>query len=351
MPRVICIREVIVLEGRGYYFDRLRIIATVAVVLIHVCAPELFRFGIASPAWDVCNAFDSFSRFAVPVFIMISGAIFLNPQRKTDIKTLYSKNLLRIITAFLVWSVVYAVHGYGGSAAEFLKNIFLGHFHMYFLFIIGTLYLAVPVYRKICEDEKVMGYFLVLCIVFTFLLPAVAKLKFMSVVSDVLDKAKFNLVTGYSAYFVGGYYLSRAELSKRRRWVIYILGIFAFLATALFTRSASLQSGILFEEYYSYFSGNVLVQAAAVFVFGKYRLNFEPKTKRRARRLLTASKLTFGVYLSHVLVLDVLRYSCRLNRLTSIPLYLLSELLFTLLISGIISYVLNKIPVLKKYIV
>ncbi len=339
------------MEKRVYYFDRLRILSTVAVVLIHVCAPELFRSGIATPVWEMCNIFDSFSRFAVPLFIMLSGAIFLNPERKVELKTLYSKNLFRIITAFLVWSAVYALRYHNNNVTEFLKSIFLGHFHMYFLFIIGTLYLAVPIYRKICEDEKVMRYFLALCIVFTFLLPALAKITHLSVVSDVLDKAKFNLVTGYSAYFVGGYYLSRFELSKKRRWIIYTLGAFAFFATALFTRNESLQAGKFFEEYYSYFSANVLVQSVAVFVFGKYCLNFKPKSKSREMLLLTASKLTFGIYLSHVLVLDTLRYSCGLSRLSNIPLYLLSEVLLTLLISGIISYVLNKIPVLKKYIV
>lgn len=339
------------LESRVYYFDRLRIIATVAVVLIHVCAPELFRFGVASPVWDVCNALDSFSRFAVPVFIMISGAMFLNPQRKVELKKLYSKNILRIITAFLAWSVVYAVHGYGITTAELLKNIFIGHFHMYFLFIIVTLYLAIPIYRKICEDEKIMRYFLAVCIVFTFFLPAVVNIKYMSVVSDVLDKAKFNLVTGYSVYFVGGYYLSRVQLSKKRRCIIYILGVFAFLATVYFTRDLSIQSGKLYEEYYSYFSANVLVKAVAVFVFGRYCLNSVPKSKIREKLLVTLSKITFGVYLSHILVLDALRYSCGLNQLSNIPLYLILEFLLTLLISGIISYVLNKIPVLKKYIV
>ncbi len=339
------------MEKRVYYFDRLRILSTVAVVLIHVCAPELFRFGIATPVWEMCNIFNSLSRFAVPLFIMLSGAIFLDPERKVELKTLYSKNLFRIITAFLVWSVVYALRYHTDNVTELLKNIFLGHFHMYFLFIIGTLYLAVPIYRKICEDEKVMRYFLTLCIVFTFLLPAVAKLAHMSFVFDMINKAKFNLVTGYSTYFVGGYYLSRMELLKKRRWIIYFFGVLAFFATAHFTRNASIQTGKLCEEYYSYFSGNVLVQAVAVFVFGKHYLNFKPKSQFNAKILTTASKLTFGIYLSHVLVLDTLRSWNGMNRMFGKPMYLFSELLLTLLISGIISYVLNKIPVLKKYIV
>ncbi len=339
------------MQKRVYYYDRLRVLSAVAVVLIHICGAELFRHGLGTYAWQMCNILDSFARFAVPVFIMISGALFLNPTKKVDIKSLYGKTLLRIVISFLFWSIVYAVINYNGNITDFVKNILLGHYHMYFLFIIAALYAAVPVYRKICEDERLMRYFLILCLVFTFLIPAAAKLPHMSIASDMLDKAKFNLVTGYSAYFVGGYYLSRMELSKKKRLIIYSLGILAFFTTALFTRNASLQAGVVCEEYYSYFSGNVLVQSVAVFIFGKYHLNSEPKGKASKRLLEMLSKLTFGVYLSHVLILDALRSYQPLKGLSSIPAYLLSELLLTLLASGIISYILNKIPIVKKYIV
>ena len=339
------------MQKRVYYYDRLRILSAVAVVLIHICGAELFRHGLGTCAWKMCNILDSFSRFAVPVFIMLSGALFLNPEKKVDIKSLYGKTLLRIVISFLFWSIVYAVVDYNGNVTDFVKNILLGHYHLYFLFIIAALYVAVPVYRKICEDEKIMRYFLILCLVFTFLLPVAAKLPHMSVIADMLDKAKFNLVTGYSAYFVGGYYLSRMELSKKRRWIIYLIGALAFIATALFTRNASIQSGSFCDEYYSYFSGNVLVQAVAVFVFGKYQLNFKPESQNRKKFLATVSELTFGIYLSHILVLDVLRTWQSLKSLSSVPAYLILLLLLTLLISGIISYILNRIPVVKKYIV
>lgn len=339
------------MQERVYYYDRLRVLSAVAVVLIHICGAELFRHGVGTYAWQLCNILDSFSRFAVPVFIMLSGALFLNPEKKVDIKSLYGKTLLRIVISFLFWSTVYAAVDYNGNVTVFVKNILLGHYHMYFLFIIAALYAAVPVYRKICEDEKIMRYFFILCLVFTFLLPAAAKLPHMSVLSEMLDKAEFNLVTGYSAYFIGGYYLSRMELSKKRRLIIYFLGVLASFTTALFTRNASLQAGAVCEEYYSFFSGNVLIQAVAVFIFGKYHLNSEPKSSASKKILATLSKLTFGVYLSHVLVLDALRSWQPLKSLSGIPVYPGLQLLLTLLISGVISYVLNKTPILKKYIV
>ncbi len=339
------------MNERVYYFDRLRIIAAIAVVVIHISAPELFRYGIGTPSWDFCNILDSFSRFAVPLFVMLSGAIFLNPEKKTDIKKLYSKNLLRIVVAFFFWSFFYALVNHEGDAYLFIKNVLLGHFHMYYLFIIAGLYIAVPIYRKICEDEKLMSYFLLLAFVFVFLLPLLATMPHMSVIDMMLEKMNFKLVLGYSVYFVGGYYFSRLELSKLRRWMLYTLGATAFVSTAIFTRNASVQLGEFYTEYYDGFSANVLIETVSLFVFAKYNLSYAPKSVRSEKILLLFSKLTFGVYLVHMLVFDYISGFSIFIDMSSVLLYIASKLFLTLLISGIISYILNKIPVLKKYIV
>lgn len=339
------------MNQRVYYFDRLRIIAAIAVVVIHVTATGLFRHGIGTPAWDFCNILDSFSRFAVPLFVMLSGALFLNPEKKFEIKVLYSKNLLRIGIAFLFWSIVYALVNYDGNAVSFIKTVLLGHAHMYYLFVIAGLYIAIPVYRKICEDEKVMSYFLVLALVFVFLLPLIAGMPHMSVISDMLNKMNFKLPLGYSIYFVGGYYLSHIELSKTCRNVLYALGIVAFASTALFTRIESLELGKLYDGYYNGFSANVMIEAVSLFVFARYNLSFAPKSERSEKLLLLLSKLTFGVYLVHMLVLNTLEMFNVFGQVSSVPVYLILQLLVTLLISGIISYILSKIPIVRKYIV
>ncbi len=336
------------MNKRVYYIDRLRILATVAVVIIHICGAELFRHGIGTPAWDMYNVFDSLARFAVPLFIMLSGALFLDSEKSFDTKAFFSKNLLRIITSFLFWSFIYAAVEYNGDFSSFVEAVILGHFHMYFLYLIAGLYLAVPIFRKICEDEKLTGYFLALALVFVFFLPLLSGLPHMSIVSQMQEKMKFTLPLGYSIYFVGGYYLSKLDLSKVRRCIIYILGALGFMSTVFFTRKASLESGVIYEAYYSYFSANVLTAAVSIFVFAKYNLSAAPKTEGGSSVLSCFSKLTFGVYLVHVLVIDKLDF---MGQMSSIPLYALSKLVLTLLISGIISYILNKIPVLKKFIV
>ena len=88
-------------QNRAYYLDVLRIIATLAVIMLHVSAQNWDTVDVHSFAWHVFNFFDSLVRWAVPVFIMISGAVFLDNDRPLSIQKLYRKNILRATPAAL----------------------------------------------------------------------------------------------------------------------------------------------------------------------------------------------------------------------------------------------------------
>lgn len=94
-------------NNRLYYLDLMRIVATFAVVVIHTVGINWAELSPVTFNWQICNLFDGISQWCVPIFVMISGALFLN--REPDIKKLYSKNILRIITAFIFWTVLYGV--------------------------------------------------------------------------------------------------------------------------------------------------------------------------------------------------------------------------------------------------
>ena len=66
-------------------FDVMRAVAAFAVVWQHIGGqgwPESFP----SSEWEARNVFVSFAQWSVPVFFMISGALFLSPDKPLDIK-------------------------------------------------------------------------------------------------------------------------------------------------------------------------------------------------------------------------------------------------------------------------
>jgi surface polysaccharide O-acyltransferase-like enzyme len=89
------------------WLDFVRWIATIAVITIHVAAPYLYKYGsIPMLNWNFYNFIDSLTRFAVPFFVMLSGALLLN--RNDSLKDFLFKRFSRVLIPFLFWSIIYS---------------------------------------------------------------------------------------------------------------------------------------------------------------------------------------------------------------------------------------------------
>lgn len=83
-------------DKRVGYFDILRIVSIFFVIVIHVTSVGLRLCETATPTWNVNWLLNSVSRWAVPVFFMVSGALFLEPSREITLKKLYKKSIFHI---------------------------------------------------------------------------------------------------------------------------------------------------------------------------------------------------------------------------------------------------------------
>ncbi|WP_222705792.1 acyltransferase [Salidesulfovibrio onnuriiensis] len=91
------------------YLDLLRCMAAVAVVVIHVLGPYREQINnISNGAWETATTFNTLSRWAVPVFIMITGALMLSDTRKFNIGYFFKRRLRKVLVPFLAWSIFYA---------------------------------------------------------------------------------------------------------------------------------------------------------------------------------------------------------------------------------------------------
>lgn len=84
---------------RKIYCDYLRFFAILAVITLHVAAKNWCSTDVQSFEWGIFNLFDSIVRWGVPVFVIISGSLFLS--REIDIKRIYSKYVLRLVVAHI----------------------------------------------------------------------------------------------------------------------------------------------------------------------------------------------------------------------------------------------------------
>lgn len=338
---------------RVVYFDALRVFASLAVMVLHLAAQHWADVPVDSGAWRAFNGWNSAVRWCVPVFVMISGALFL--ERPIPLKKLCGKHLVRIAAAFVCWSGLYALvsaRRYPLVRWQIVYEFVRGHYHLWFLYMIAGLYLLVPLLRAIVTTERLGRYFLLLAFLFGFLLPeltGVAARYTLHLGADLqaaLQTVDLRFVAGFSGYFALGYFLNRRALSRREELTIYALGALGFLVTLLGTRAVSLRALAPDSLFYGYCTVNVLAEAAAVFTLFKQHCHF-------SSRLVNAlSAASFGAYLVHALFIDTLQFRFGVDTLSLSPALsvpLLAAAVFVL--SYAASFVLGKLPFVRDYLV
>ena len=220
--------------------------------------------------------------------------------------------------------------------------------------------MCIPIFKEIIKSKKITRYFLRLSFVFTFLIPQIALIAknfvggylaegLTQIDQFVSQKMSMNTVLGFSFYFILGYYINTVEITKKQRRILYILGILGFLGTVLFTVILSLKAGAGRSQYYDHCCIGILFEAIAVHTWFRYR--DYPHEKRNAIARVLGS-YSFGVYLVHVFLMNILLFRLRVpalfgSALISVPVVSL----MVILLSFGVTWLIHKIPVLKKWIV
>jgi surface polysaccharide O-acyltransferase-like enzyme len=338
------------------WIDYARIISAFAVIIIHVSASKVTTtVDINSYVWLIGNFYDSFSRWSVPVFIMASGALLLNPKNKSGIIDFYRKRASRILIPLVFWTLFYTLYSFfmrlaAGKDIEIInlfKQIVLGrpYYHLWFLYMILFLYLFTPFIKKLicCFSEKEIIFICVLMFAIAAVITVSNRIYFKRQL--IRDTMFFGWFITYLPYYLSGYLISILEV--KRFEIINALSFILFsLATAvgcyLLSRYTGLEIGLYF---YDYLCITVILAAISAFcLFKGIAFNFAPKQVKKV------SSLTLGIYLVHPVGIDILNgidlspYTC--NDFLFIPL--ISAILF--IFSALTITAIRSIPYIRRVV-
>jgi surface polysaccharide O-acyltransferase-like enzyme len=291
------------MRERVRFFDLLRCVAAVAVIAIHVLAPYRHELGsIPFEHWLTAVSINGVTRWAVPVFIMISGALMLSDTRPFDASYYVKRRLGKVLVPFLVWSLFYAlfsgltVSGYSldtvtqtlGESATHATYYHLGFFY-YFI----PLYFVIPFFqlamRKYGESTLYAYVAIWLLTTLLYLLR--------------IDGPWSHELWLYSGYLPLGYLLYRKVPAT-----IHMVSMFTALGClALFLTVYMVVDGSLVAEKYtvgrwlSYKTINVILAASMVFMLCRYV--GEGLSDRANRVVSFVSQHSLGIYILHPIFL------------------------------------------------
>ena len=288
------------------WLDRLRLWAMLAVVVIHAisAATRQSGTGLHPAAWWASNLINSACLWCVPVFVMVSGALMLDPVRNGSGHHLLRRRLNRIVVPLAFWVGVYLIfqrqfYGVDLSWSDTWKSLAAGdpYLQLYFLFIVAGLTLLTPALRRLIahSSRRELQMATAACLGFGLAEHAFRELG---------RGGSLNAVTRclpYVGYYLAGHLLATAQITPRAQQLARRLALAGWLTTAVGSGLLAAHYGWTTSGYflYDYLSPTVMVMSLAVFIVAR---GWKPK-RLSTGRLRKYGAATFGVFLIHPLLL------------------------------------------------
>lgn len=337
-------------KERIAYLDVLRTFAILAVILMHASSAvqEHFAGDCNGINFQFANVFDSITRFAVPLFVMISGSLMLD--KKLEYRDVLKK-IIHFMILFLVWSLIYTVvlidlkhyneYSLVGLFTNTLVDTIIGHFHFWYLFLISGIYLLIPVFQKIKDSLEIKKVYIILNVIICFVLPTVC---LNSTVDSLIGKhvrdMNIGMLGGYSLYFILGYWLKGYSAKSIR--LVKIATTIAGLYTVIVSNVASAYLGYEVGSFRENLTPNVLILTVGLYLIVKEYIGFNNPNAKYRNFFPFMSQNSFGVYLVHMLIMNLVSPICMVkNAFLSLPLLFI----FTTVVSYFITYIMTKIKI------
>lgn len=338
------------MSTRIVWADVCRVLAIFGVILIHACGESFYSYGkIPISYWLSANFLDSLVRVAVPLFVMISGALLLDhtcvlPMNLKKIGRRIGKVLLPLIawSVFYLWWVDHNTPNITTSLFVWLMK-FLNKpvmYHLWFVYMIIGIYILLPIieviYRACQSDTHFKWYF--------FAVWATINSLSIYVPMPFMVPMQITMLFSYAGYFLLGGILTSPCLKQVAsvKWLLlYSTGVLlTFFVTWMRTKS----NGVPDELAYLYFSPNVLLASIGAFMLIQ-KIHIAHGWRIRIVKLVSNS--CFFIYFVHILILDFLRYGTfglkitpnDIHPIISIPILALATFGFSLILASVVRLV------------
>jgi len=344
---------------RLLYLDILRCVFILAAPITHATV-DLNLSGNRSDTM-IAVSYGALLLCCVPVLITISGALLLADTRPMNIATHYRKRLPKICIPLLAWSLLYyAVNVDLGDGIPVIFKTFVERFltstlsgPLWFLYMITGIYLVLPFLRPaFAGDTTKLSLACVTVIFGAHALDFILRLFAGQPLNPVFTGTLFSYFVGY---FVLGNVLTRVRPKIPGGCATpAILFVLCAAVMALGEFSARTTHTIPTALFFTFQGPPVLCMTICAFLFFK---NWNPSLPHKwARFVQNLSSLTYGIFLSHMLVLKLLSGELPLffRRGHGLDCYTISPLIGPLLYgvagfigSALLAAAIRRIPVLR----
>lgn len=336
-------------KNKSVNLSYLRIISTIAVVVAHswsTLTNNPSMFSLTNQEQVILELGWNLTKWEIPIFFMISGAIFLNSNKHFTLRESFTKYSKRMLLALIVFGVPYAlmeiffdtrIISIASIFEAFIRVLNGQSFgHLWYMYTLIGLYLFIPFLKVIVDkiDNKEYIALLLILFVYNFFFPFI----------NELVGAQIAFIYPINTYPVFYLLLGNYLLNRKNCDLPIIIPIIAVLVTLLIVILVVIERGP-FLTVMAYDSPIDAVLASSIFIL------FTKKRKDMTKIVWTIDRLCFGVYLVHPVFIH---FTYKFLKITPLgDLFFMKSILFAcgfIIVSFFASWIMQRIKPLKKYI-
>lgn len=283
-------------------FSYIRVIACMAIVLLHtVNAARVYNIdtvtaGESIAAYTVCSVL----MWAVPCFLMVSGALLLDPAREITWGKIFGKYIRRVLTALVIFTAIFTFIRHDASAGttliyEFFTGLAFNHCmaYLWYLYLMIAIYLMLPLLRKAAFGLSSAGLWILSAALLIISIALEVSLYRSGEGPQALMGigSSLQLLTGCVAYVFIGRLVYMKRIDARVCAALLVIST-AALAVATF-KTGQTSDDPSFISIYS--SPLVVIQSVSI-----YSLLLGIKAEAGAF-IRSADECSFGIYLIHMI--------------------------------------------------
>jgi surface polysaccharide O-acyltransferase-like enzyme len=333
--------------------DSLRTFAILAVLLIHTTTRTIEAGNFNLIYFPFTIFLNQMARFAVPLFFVISGFVLeINFDKNSGYLNFLKKRFSKILIPYIFWSGIYYLLVYNQNHENFFQVLLKGNasYQLYFIPTLCIFYLVFPFLHKIYGIISNKFFLLFILISQTWLLYQdyfVKEFKF----ADPVHIA----ILAYFFFIVGIVAARNKEAINLFAYKWKYLLLFVTLGAGIYVFNEGITGFLVTGNYLSYYSQwrpsnliyTLLTGLIFFYLFEKNKLQFSLVEK--------LSRLSFLVFLIHVIVLEVTWSLFGKNLFVILNGNIAGKIIFDTIFFGIVTfisffvaYLLHKIPKLNK---
>lgn len=278
--------------GNHPYYDQfsyMRIIATFFIIILHSLFASSIYFKDDMTASNVRfeQVFQNLLMWCVPVFLMITGVLLLDPDRGIPLKKLFGKYIKRMLLTLVVFTFLFQLLDYkfGLQPTLFtgwIRSLFFAKSwaHMWYLYTIIGLYLMMPLYKLVTKYREDLVPYLI-----------AVSLLFIAVIPMFFRNFGFGIPTAtiYPVYLFIGYQLVHHPMKLPLSFALSVGCTASLILLSLHFSSEAM------ETYAGYASILVVGQSAGFFsLMNRIRIDADSWIRK-------IDQCTFGIYILHMI--------------------------------------------------